>query len=108
MLVMAQKHRVDRADFVRRDRRAAGLLQSHARGLINARLAESRIGEEAQSGQFDEDGRAADQGQPGFKGWHQLLSRSRAGLASRKIGADALREKPLGCADDGSSPYRPA
>jgi hypothetical protein len=64
VVIVAQQHGVELSDFVHRHGGAGGLLVLHrARPVVPARLVEGRIGQEAQAVIFDEDGRAADQGQ---------------------------------------------
>ena len=61
MLVVAQEHRIDLAQLLREHRGLRGLLQSHMRELIIARIVEGRIGQEAQAAKLDERGWPADQ-----------------------------------------------
>jgi hypothetical protein len=62
VLIMAEQHRVDLADCLRSDGGTCELLQPHMRQLIGARRIEGRIGEQRVTVDFDQSGRAADQG----------------------------------------------
>ncbi len=62
VLVVAQQHRVNRADIARAHRGPGQFLQLHMRQLIGAGLVEGRIGEQAEAVDLDQGGGAADQG----------------------------------------------
>jgi hypothetical protein len=61
VLIVAQQHRVDRADIARADCGPAQLLQLHMRQLIGAGFVEGRIGQETEAVDLDQGGGAADQ-----------------------------------------------
>ena len=61
MLVVAQQHRIDRADIAHAERGTRQLLQFHMRQLILAGRIEGRIGEQAEPVDLDQGGGASDQ-----------------------------------------------
>ncbi|GEC57230.1 hypothetical protein BEL01nite_62730 [Bradyrhizobium elkanii] len=61
MLVVAQQHRIDRADIARAERRTRQFLQFHMRQLILAGCIEGGIGEQAEPVDLDQGGWASDQ-----------------------------------------------
>jgi hypothetical protein len=63
MLIVAEQHSVDDANVVDRQGRTACLRQLNVRQLIVARRVKRRIGEEPETGDFNQHGWTADQGQ---------------------------------------------
>lgn len=62
MLVVAKQHGIDVTDHVCGHRGTNQLFQLHMRQLIGAGCIEGRIGEQAEAIDFNQCGRAADQG----------------------------------------------
>ncbi len=69
MLIVAEQHGVDRADIARRQSRPGELPQGD-RALVFAGRVEGRVGQEPQAVEFDEHGRAADEGQGRLRTTH--------------------------------------
>ncbi|WP_304991097.1 hypothetical protein [Burkholderia plantarii] len=70
MMVVAQQHRVERADPLDRQGRPRGLREPNGRFPVEPGLVDGRIGQQPHAVEFDQHGRAADQRQGGVRSRH--------------------------------------
>jgi hypothetical protein len=99
VLIMAEQHGIDRTDLRCRQRRTRGFPEHHVRQLIFTGCIERRVGEKPKSTDFDEDGRTADQRDPGRA--HDILLKDHGQRLSLDVNAQTIPHQALGCGEAG-------